>query len=311
MSDFKPGDRVKYLHGTEAGKVVGILANGLVRVEVDGFDLEYMPNDLVYDGEKPQHQEAIVKPDVVHSDASTMITPQASGIWLACASKEDETELSLFLVNNSADAVFLQLFVIDPRAGVQIVRHNVIHSGSHVYLMAFIPPVQGKGKEWHFQIVPIPEQGSSPGRIIELTYRAKPSDFKNVTHAKTLNCFYSLTDAFETISKQSEETMDLSAKPIKLIAPDRVDLHSEFVDTVIEGMSPAEIFDCQFTYFVNCLDNAIAMGKKKITFIHGIGDGKLRDKIYKHIGNHVHVDYYSVAEQRKGGEGATEIVLKK
>jgi hypothetical protein len=311
MSDFQPGDRVKYLHGTESGTVVAILSGGLVRVEVDGFDLEYAPKDLVYDGEKPQHQVAMSKPDSVASAPATIETPRAPGIWLACSGKTEAAELNVFLINNSADVLFLQLFVIDPKSGVQTIRHTAIRPGAHVYLMAFMPPVQGKGKEWHFQIVPLPEQGAAPGRIMEITYRAKPSDFKNIQHSEALSCFYSLTDAFETQSRQQEEAIALGANPITLFAPDRVDLHAEYIDSITEDMSPVEIFDCQFTYFVNCLDNAIAMGKKKITFIHGIGDGKLRDKIYKHIGNHVHVDYYSVAEQRKGGEGATEIVLKK
>jgi DNA-nicking Smr family endonuclease len=310
MAIFQPGDKVKYLHGTESGTVVACLSNGLVRVEVDGFDLEYVADDLVHDGSQAQ-RSAPVAPEVTKVLKTEVKTPAAPGIWLACAGADDTTDLGLYVMNYTAHSIFLQLFAHTPNSGIQLFRHLQINAGALTYLFDFKPPVLGKGKEWHFQIVPLPESGKPPGQMMEVVYRARPLDFKHVVFSSEVSFIYSLTDAFQAMMQQDTEETAVSTFSNKLYAPDRVDLHAEHIESVTDEMLPAEILTCQFEHFVYCLDNAIAMGKKKITFIHGIGDGILKDRMYKYLGTHPHVDYYELADKHKGGAGATVVVLKK
>ena len=54
------------------------------------------------------------------------------------------------------------------------------------------------------------------------------------------------------------------------------------------------------------LDSAIMNNCSEITFIHGVGSGKLKYEISKILSKHPHVKYYQDADKQKFGYGATK-----
>ncbi|NIK74113.1 hypothetical protein FHS56_001626 [Thermonema lapsum] len=89
-----------------------------------------------------------------------------------------------------------------------------------------------------------------------------------------------------------------------------VDLHIEKLLPNHKGMSPDAIFAYQLDVFERKLDAAIASGMSEIIFIHGVGNGKLRDAIQKRAGRHPQVEFFQDAHKEKFGYGATLIKLK-
>ena len=87
-----------------------------------------------------------------------------------------------------------------------------------------------------------------------------------------------------------------------------VDLHiGELVDNIL-GMSSREMFKIQTDYFKKMLDSAISADYSKVTFIHGVGNGVLKNAIidalkdYKNTENHM-------ASIAKFGVGAIDVII--
>jgi hypothetical protein len=85
-----------------------------------------------------------------------------------------------------------------------------------------------------------------------------------------------------------------------------VDLHiHELVDDP-GSFENQEILDFQKTYFERCLESAIANHFLKVTFIHGVGNGILREIILKILKTYDGIEVFD-APMQKYGVGAVEV----
>lgn len=88
-----------------------------------------------------------------------------------------------------------------------------------------------------------------------------------------------------------------------------IDLHIEELLDDHRGMTGTELFLYQMSVFKRELDQAIINHERKIIFIHGVGEGILREEIR----NTVLLEYPEVrcydASYKEYGFGATEIVI--
>ncbi|SDM31900.1 Smr domain-containing protein [Daejeonella rubra] len=89
-----------------------------------------------------------------------------------------------------------------------------------------------------------------------------------------------------------------------------VDLHIEKLRDDHQFLSSSEILDIQLNHFKKYLDAAIVHKLHSIIFIHGTGNGTLRNEIHKIISKHPQVKTFMDAYKEKFGYGATEIILK-
>ncbi|MBR5146272.1 MAG: DUF2027 domain-containing protein [Bacteroidales bacterium] len=88
-----------------------------------------------------------------------------------------------------------------------------------------------------------------------------------------------------------------------------VDLHiGELVDNIL-GMSSNDMFRTQMIYFKKMLESAIANEYDKVTFIHGVGNGVLKNAIIEEL---KHYDNTSnrMASIVKFGVGAIDVMIK-
>jgi hypothetical protein len=88
-----------------------------------------------------------------------------------------------------------------------------------------------------------------------------------------------------------------------------VDLHIEQLIEKSQNMSNHEKLTLQLNYFLKCLDAAIAHKFKKITFIHGVGQGRLKDEILKIIAENYKGLRIQDGPFNKYGQGATEVLI--
>jgi hypothetical protein len=87
-----------------------------------------------------------------------------------------------------------------------------------------------------------------------------------------------------------------------------VDLHiGEVVDN-ITGLSSRDMLDIQVKHFKKALDSAIANGYQKVTFIHGVGNGVLKNSIINEMKAYEHLEN-SMASITKFGVGALDVLI--
>ena len=88
-----------------------------------------------------------------------------------------------------------------------------------------------------------------------------------------------------------------------------VDLHiGELVDN-IAGLSSHDMFNLQMDYFRKMLDSAIAAEYSKVTFIHGVGNGVLKNAIIEELKKYKNTENH-MASIAKFGVGAIEVVIR-
>ncbi|MBR4156251.1 MAG: DUF2027 domain-containing protein [Bacteroidales bacterium] len=88
-----------------------------------------------------------------------------------------------------------------------------------------------------------------------------------------------------------------------------VDLHiGELVDNIL-GMSSNDIFRIQINYFKKMLESAITNEYDKVTFIHGVGNGVLKNAIIDELKNYENTSN-RMASIMKFGVGAIDVMIK-
>jgi hypothetical protein len=88
-----------------------------------------------------------------------------------------------------------------------------------------------------------------------------------------------------------------------------VDLH--MVELVDDHMSfeRVEILEYQKNYFIRCMESAIASGFLKVTFIHGIGNGVLKEVLLDFLKKQEGIEVFD-APMEKYGAGAIEVHIR-
>lgn len=88
-----------------------------------------------------------------------------------------------------------------------------------------------------------------------------------------------------------------------------VDLHiAELVDNIL-GLSSHDMLNIQIDYFKKALESAIVNDYEKVTFIHGVGNGILKNSIIKELENYEGIEN-RMAAISKFGVGALDVLIK-
>jgi hypothetical protein len=118
--------------------------------------------------------------------------------------------------------------------------------------------------------------------------------------------------------KQEEEVVETEATPHKketligkyAVGPHTavVDLHiGEIVDN-IAGLNSHDMFLLQMRHFEKTLESAIANNFNKITYIHGVGNGVLKNAIIKKLKDYENLENHS-ASLAEYGQGALDVII--
>ena len=87
-----------------------------------------------------------------------------------------------------------------------------------------------------------------------------------------------------------------------------VDLHiGELVDNIL-GLSSHDMFKIQTDYFKKMLESAIAADYNKVTFIHGVGNGVLKNAIIEALKDYKNTEN-RMASIAKFGVGAIDVMI--
>lgn len=89
-----------------------------------------------------------------------------------------------------------------------------------------------------------------------------------------------------------------------------VDLHINALLDNTEGLSPAVLLNTQLTEFRIIMDRNIRKKGQRIVFIHGKGDGVLRESLIKELRRRYRTCTYEDADFQRYGHGATMVTIR-
>jgi len=131
----------------------------------------------------------------------------------------------------------------------------------------------------------------------------------------------SQTSSDKSILKEKDKSVDIQPKKAVQLKPEsildshlvnestaEIDLH---IGELVEDyylLDNAEMLKIQIDYFVKCLESAFINKISKLIFIHGVGNGVLKNEIIKVLKNYENLHYFD-ASLAKYGVGATEVYI--
>lgn len=338
---YQVGDDIIVLLSNDEGKVVEIISDKMVLIEVKGVKFPaYMdqidfPYFRRFTQKKlfPEKEKKKVYIDQVPKEKRRDEVRVADGVWLTLFPTfetdvfgDDIVEkFKLYLINRTELAYeFTYNLSYFGRTDFEITSD--IHSFKDFYLHD-IPfeslndsPLFG----FEFRLL---QHDKKKADYHEAHYKIKPKQiFQKIEELKEKNLPSINHRLFEHYPdrKYEEPTLDMSkltnagykvydaGKARQFMEPARsvIDLHIEKLRDNWEELAPIEILGIQIKEFEKWYDLAIAHHQPTLTVIHGIGSGRLRDEIHDILKPKKEVKHYINQYHPQFGFGATEIVFQ-
>ncbi|MBI5218373.1 MAG: DUF2027 domain-containing protein [Bacteroidia bacterium] len=111
-------------------------------------------------------------------------------------------------------------------------------------------------------------------------------------------------------SEEYQKSLGVKFKPRPEPVTEEVDLHINQLLVDCRGLSNSEILDHQIKHFHKKMEEAISSRLSKIVFIHGIGNGTLKNELRKTLTNDYPEYKFQDASFKEYGYGATLVILK-
>lgn len=120
----------------------------------------------------------------------------------------------------------------------------------------------------------------------------------------------SVEEIKEAMQQKNDLQQPAPQKPEELPELEEVDLHAEMLVSDVQKFSAGELLELQMSRFTATLENALASRRKgRIVFIHGIGNGKLKQELRAYLTKNHPLMSFQDASFRQYGYGATMIFL--
>jgi hypothetical protein len=335
---YEVGDKITVLLTNEDGKVVEIMNEKMVMIEVKGvrfpayMDQIDFPYFKMFTQKKVPPEKKKVFIDQIRKEKSAPKIKTGEGVGLSFLPVFDKDifdddvveKLKLHLINQTDQAfTFTYDCMIGGRSDFQL--KNTIEPLQDFYLhdVSFEDLSDSPRFDFEFGLKE-PDKKKAPFYEVSLKLKGKQI-FKKIEELQLKNeatFSYLLFDNYP--DKVEEEKVDLSklgnagfrvydaSKVRENLEPARsvVDLHIEKLTDSWKHMSNFEILTMQLKAFEKYYDLAVAHHQKELTIIHGVGEGKLKDEIHDIL--KLKREVKSFVNQYTGayGYGATEIYFK-
>lgn len=305
------GDKVRFTHGKEQGIIRNKIDERTFEVEIeDGFLIPVLKNEIVR----------------IASEESEKFTPRATTTALAPTSPTDgvfvafdpfnDRIYALMLLNDTNNTI---LFTIGEQSSLGF---NGILSGT-LGARTYTKISEYKLADFEFwpeiiaQLLIYKQGDASHNPPLEKKLKFNAVAFhKSKRNTKLLNkstfLFQLDRDALKIDTSKIIEHIENNtvAAVISYTKPAfEVDLHIEKLTKDADFMQPQEMLYMQMNEFAKCLENALATGMDQITFIHGSGNGTLRNEIHKKLAKNKNIKFFKDAQKEKFGYGATLVQL--
>lgn len=344
---IKVGDKVKFLNDVGGGIVTGYVNKNVVNVESeDGFEIPYPISKLInesapelskdYKGPKtetfspePEPEEPEVQPE------GKIIAGKDSPDFFFCFVPTDPAnplagEIELYLVNDSNFSLLFHYSHFED-ARYTTVHHGTLNPNSRLKLESLVQSELNNLPDYCFQIVFFKDEQKEWHKPVLKKFKVNPvkfykessyhSNFLFDRNAMVFQITENLLDTeldkltdedFTKVVKQKEpkpEAKKINKKQVSEVV--EIDLHiHELIDNPA-GLSNKEILDIQLEKVETEMRAGIQSGLKRIVFIHGVGQGVLKQEVAKLLRRKFPKYYHQDASFKEYGYGATMVILKK
>lgn len=344
---IKVGDKVKFLNDVGGGLVTRFLNKNMVMVENhDGFEIPYQISQL-FDISDPglnkgseNQQKQMVQPGTapkveIEEIAGEIINGKNSPDFYFCFVPADSGnplsgEIKLYFVNDSNFTVLFRYIHIK-NTGFETVKHGTVQSNSKLLLGSIVQSDLSELPEYGFQLIYFQKQENEWFEPIVKRFKVNPVKFYKETSFHPNQFFKKnalilqisrniLTTEMDKLTEddfkklvQEKEEKPAPEKPVQIRTEDivEIDLHiNELLDNA-EGLSNSDILEIQKERVESEMKSAIQTGVKKIVFIHGVGQGVLKQEVITLLKTKFKKYYFQDASFKEYGYGATMVILRK
>lgn len=315
----------------------------------DGFEMPVMTSNLMPDYRAMPEDEAQIRVNPVvtqvkeeaEPDFISEINPwgkvkEEKGVYLAFEPHEQQWlltgEMDVVLLNNTPYELLYNLF-LERNGKIEGVDFNSVPSNSKIVIETISRDEVDDWKSGYLQLLfhtDSPQKVYLPvhsvvdiktgrffkeGSYIANTLLNGRAIMVTVCTLNTLTVV-SNSEAERKSDPNIEQSKTTSVKKKQLIDGYRsaqheavVDLHiGELIDNIL-GLSSLDMLKIQIDTFKKVLESAIKNDYQKVTFIHGVGNGVLKDTIVKELHDYEGTEN-KMASITKFGVGAIDIVIK-
>lgn len=348
---IKIGDLVRFMNEVGGGRVTAILGKEMVSVETqDGFEIPtYVKNLIVIEPDPPKtaYRSVISVPgrppepsaqyQEVKKGSGFKETNQLKGndfpefIFAALPDNPGnppEGNIRLYLVND-CNYTLIYHFATKMADQYNTIDAGMLEPNTKVELESIQPKGMGELPEYSFQLLFFRKSASQLEEPVQKEIRISPVKFFKASSFVKNNYFNSpallirlaenpLKAELDKLSDRDFQQVTLTKEPKKAAPAElpksdlvEIDLHINQLLDDSRGLSNADMLKVQLDTFRKEMDNAISTGAKKIVFIHGVGDGVLRNEIRRELQRKYAKYPYQDASFREYGFGATMAILRK
>ena len=334
---YQVGDEIIVLHSHEEGKVVEIMNDKMVMIQVRGVKFPaYMDQiDFPYFYRFSKKKVEEPKPAKIYIDQIPKEKPKkseikaAEGVWVSLIPKfsfdefNDEVVdvLKVYLVNKTNES-FHFTYDQENLGDKEMALKNTVLSFQDFYLhdIDFDDISNNPSLQFNFELVQ-PIKGKAKNAPFSVKLKAKQV-FQKVEELKQKNLpainfplFVEYPDQLDAIKP---EAIGILAAPNYRHTPKKnsgevrsvVDLHIEKLTDSWKSMTNYEILMTQVKEFEKCYEDAVASYQRTLIVIHGVGSGRLRDYIHEELKTKREVSSFINQYDPRFGYGATEIFFK-
>lgn len=345
---FKIGDKVKFIDEMGGGVVTGIVDTKLVKIKTDdGFEMPVMSSDLILDHRSMPAEEEPTRlfPPVVPVEEEepefiSEINPwgkvkEDKGVYIAFEPHEQQWlltgDMDVVLVNNTPYEVLYNLFLHRDN-GIEGVDFNSVPSNSKIVVETINREEIDSWTKGYIQLLfhtDLPSKVYLPVHsVIDIKagrfFKEGSYSANTLLNGKAVIVTVAILSALSTASDNYADRKSEAKIDQKKVVPERkeqiidkyrtaqgeaeVDLHiGELVDNIL-GLSSLDMLKTQIDTFSKVLESAITNDYQKITFIHGVGNGVLKDAIIKELDDYEGLEN-RMASISKFGVGAIDIII--
>jgi hypothetical protein len=321
------GDKVRFLNEVGEGVISRIRDQATVYVEMpDGFEIPYHVSQLV-----PIHTELILNKDAENIE----LDPEgkvSDAVYFVIEPDHELPQLisdyKIYLFNSSSFNIMFAYSIKDD-GHYQTIKHGESGAYQKVLLrqvkMQFFSDYSHHLVECIFYKNSFFKAQSPVSTVIRLSpdflkqsHRISHDEFRFPVYAFLLRDDFVLTEKVSDLGEDDIERLkaiksfnpqrkkSLSAREQQKKLEKEVDLHIEELIENPSALSNYEKLNIQLEKFEKELDEAIAKGYRKVIFIHGVGNGRLRHEIQSILRKVDNVTWQD-ASFKEYGYGATQV----
>jgi len=343
---IKTGDKVRFLNAVGGGVVKSVINKTMVSVEdYDGFEVPTLVSELVVVDDAvsmdPQKRSSRTIPEVkkeepvikkeVKVEPKYVTGKDTPDCYFAFVPQNEanpvDGELKVYLVNNSNNFVLYNYSHLKNRM-YRSVESGKMNPNSKRYLESFSRFDLNELPDFQFQLVFFREESMKLETPVVKNLRLNPVKFYRENSYEKTKYFAQNAMVISLLGQDMEtEVAKLSdAEMTKVIlekeepkvgvkraaSPDlvEIDLHIHELLEDTRGLSNHEMLEVQLGRFRNELDTAIENGTRRVVFIHGIGNGTLKQELRKELSTKYKKYDFQDASFKEYGYGATMVILK-